>query len=63
MHNMIRIKQIREEVNVFMVPDTDENRAIIESGDFSPLILDSKGYYMNLFDSYGENERFEVSDA
>lgn len=60
---MIRIKQIREEVNVFMVPDTDENRALIAAGDFNRLTLDDDGYFKNLFDCYGEAERWEVSDC
>ncbi|AFQ22175.1 hypothetical protein My1_016 [Pectobacterium phage My1] len=63
MSNMIRIKQIREEVNVFMVPDTDENRALVAGGHFDKLTLDDDGYFKNLFDSYGECDRWEVSDV
>ncbi|ATS93993.1 hypothetical protein P13BB106kb_p009 [Pectobacterium phage DU_PP_V] len=56
MSGHITIMQTRTEVNVFLVPDTDENRALCEVGQYDTLIYDDDGYSINLCENFTENE-------
>ena len=54
----IIVTKITVTVDTFFVPDTPENRAAIQRGEYEKVILDDNGYYQHLVDSYWESEEY-----
>ncbi|QIO00105.1 hypothetical protein beppo_1 [Salmonella phage beppo] len=57
MSDKIVVTKTTVTVDTFFVPDTLENRQLVERGDYDKVIYDEDGYYQHLVDSYGESEK------